>query len=91
MVALEALGLLGGACFAYCGVPAAWATVKKGRSIGTPVSVAWMITLGSVLMYAYLFMSYGFNTVLAINYTVEFLSWATLVWYHYRPRRSMWK
>jgi len=86
MIPLDVVGLIGGACFAYCGVPAAISTVKKGSSIGTPVSVAWMIVIGSIIMYGYLLARYGFNGVLAVNYGVEFLSWATIVWYHYRPR-----
>ena len=88
MSLLPLIGLLGGFCFAYCGVPAAWATIKAGRSIGTPVSIAWMISAGTVLMYTYLFALYGFNPVLTVNYTVEGLSWATIVWYHYNPRKS---
>ena len=88
MTPLDLVGLLGGACFAYCGVPAAYLTVRKGSSIGTPISVAWMITLGAITMYGYLLARYGFDWVLAVNYAVEFLSWATIVWYHYRPRRA---
>ena len=88
MSLLQIVGLTGGFCFAYCGVPAAWATWRAGRSIGTPVSVAWMITAGGVLMYTYLTALHGFDPVLAINYSVETLSWATIVKYHYFPRRA---
>ena len=84
MIAL--IGLLGGACFAYCGVPAAWATWRAGRSVGTPVSVAWMIATGGVLMYAYLTILHGFDGVLTLNYSVEVASWLVVVWFHYRPR-----
>lgn len=83
---LSAIGLLGGACFAYCGVPAAWKTARAGRSIGTPVSVAWMIVAGGVLMYLYLTALHGFDPILTFNYAVEVGSWATVVKYHYWPR-----
>lgn len=78
------LGILGGLFFAYCGVPTAYATIKTGKSIGTPVSVAWMIVLGSILMYVYLYRSYGFDAILTFNYLVEAGSWGVVVFYHYK-------
>lgn len=86
MSPISFIGLLAGFCFAYCGVPAAWATIKAGRSIGTPVSIAWMIVLGTISMYTYLTVLHGFDPILTLNYSVEGLSWGTIVWYHYRPR-----
>lgn len=83
---IKLLGLIGGFCFAYCGVPVAIASFSKGGSIGTPVSVAWMILVGAVAMYAYLYLSYGFDWLLAINYSVEALSWGVVLRYHYLPR-----
>lgn len=77
------LGLLGGACFAYCGVPTALATYRAKKSQGTPVSIAWMISLGSVFMYSYLIRSYGFDLILTLNYAVELVSWGTIVYFHY--------
>ena len=85
---IKLLGLLAGFCFAYCGCPAAYATAKAGKSIGTPVSIAWMIFLGAILMYAYMFLSYGFDLILAINYIVEAISWGIIVLYHYFPRKA---
>jgi hypothetical protein len=87
MSLLPIIGLLGGFCFAYCGVPAAWATIKAGKSVGTPVSIAWMIAAGTIFMYSYLFGMYGFDPILTINYAVEGSSWGTIVWYHYNPRK----
>jgi len=80
------LGVLGGFCFGYCGVPAAYQTFKAGKSVGTPVSIAWMIFLGAIFMYSYLFLNYGFDLILTINYLVEALSWGLIVYYHYFPR-----
>jgi hypothetical protein len=80
------LGLLGGFCFAYCGVPAAYRTARAGRSVGTPVSVAWMILVGAVAMYSYLTALHGFDPILTVNYAVEAVSWGVVVWFHYLPR-----
>lgn len=82
------VGLLGGLCFAYCGVPAAWKTWRSGHSLGTPISIAWMIVTGSILMYAYLTVLHGFNPVLTVNYSVEAISWAVVIWFHYMPRSA---
>lgn len=85
------LGLLGGFCFGYCGCPAAYATVRSGKSVGTPISIAWMIFLGSIFMYSYLFRTYGFDWVLTFNYSIEAVSWGFIVYYHYFPRKQQIK
>jgi hypothetical protein len=84
---INILALIGGFCFAYCGVLPAIATAKAGKSVGTPVAIAWMIVVGAVAMYFYLLAEYGFNFLLTINYFVEAASWAVIVFYHYFPRR----
>jgi hypothetical protein len=83
----QLIGLIGGLCFAYCGVPAAYQALKDGLT-RTPVVVAWMICIGGVLMYTYLTIQHGFDWVLAVNYTVEVTSWAIVVLYHYYPREQ---
>ena len=85
---IEIVGLIGGALFAYAAVPAAIQTIKVGKSIGTPILIAWAIFLGSIIMYAYLKTKYGFDWVLTINYTVETFSWLIIVCYHYFPRKK---
>lgn len=82
------LGVLGGVAFGWAAVPAAVATAKARRSIGTPLSVILSITLGTLLMYAYLVIEYGFNWVITVNYSVEFASWAVLLWFHFFPANS---
>lgn len=85
------LGLLGSVCFGFCGIPASFATLKQGKSVGTPISIAWMIFLGSIFMYSYLYRSYGFDLLLALNYGIEVLSWGLIVYYHYFPRKQQLK
>lgn len=82
------LGAIGGIAFACCGVPVAWATLRAGKSVGTPVSIALFCILGSLATYAYLLLTYGFNPLLTANYSVEFATWAVVAWYHFFPRRG---
>jgi hypothetical protein len=82
---VKLLGAIGGFCFAYCGVPLAYATLRARKSLSAaPIATAWGIVIGAVCMYAYLFLTYGFDLLLTINYTVEILSWAIVVFYHYK-------
>lgn len=82
---IKLLGALGGFCFAYCGVPLAYATIRAGKNLGAaPVATAWGIVIGAVSMYLYLLLSFGFDWLLAVNYSVEFLSWTTVLVYYYR-------
>jgi len=83
---LELLGLIGGAFFAYAAVPAAYNTIKAGKSIGVPIFLTWMIILGTIVLYSYLYLKYGFDWVLAINYSVELISWSILAFYYYKDK-----
>lgn len=89
-VALPALGLIGGACFAFAAVPSAITAVRRGRNPGVPISLAWLVFSGTVLVYAYLvfrfFIVSGIDWVLSGNYWVEAASWLTILRYHYKPR-----
>lgn len=82
---LELLGLVAGACFAGCGIPTMFKTIKLGKSIGTPIDIAWLIFIGGITMYTYLYLKFGFDWVLAFNYTIEIISWGVIVKYHYFP------
>lgn len=75
------LGLIGGLFFAYCGVPAAYSTLKAKKHLGTPLSISIPIVAGSIIMYLYLFLAHGFDRILTFNYSVEVLSWSVILWY----------
>ena len=77
----SSLGLIAGLFFAYCGLPQAIKTLRQNKHLGTPISISGSITIGTVLMYLYLYLSYGFDKIITINYTVEFLSWLVLFVY----------
>lgn len=81
-------GVLGGVCFAVCGVPLAWSTVRAGRSLGPGLWTPMLIAAGGVSMYLYLLLTYGFNALLALNYAVEVGSWAVVLWYYLFRRTS---
>jgi hypothetical protein len=72
------IGLVGGLFFAYCGVPQAYKTIVAGKHLGTPLSISASITIGTVLMYLYLYFAHGFDTIITINYSVEFISWLVI-------------
>jgi hypothetical protein len=83
------LGIIGGCAFAFAAVPAALATWRAGKSIGTPPSIAWAILVGCICLYSYLTEAHGFDPVLAFTYGVEIASWAVILLFHYFPvRRS---
>lgn len=89
---LSILGLLGGVCFAWAGVPTAWRCFKLGNNPGVPVTMAWLIFSGTVLVYSYLVLKFFVHTeldaVLTVNYSVEAASWATILRYTYLPRTT---
>jgi len=78
---IKALGLIGGVLFAYAAVPQALRTMKARRHLGTPLSIAAAIFFGTVFMYSYLYLSHGFDWIITVNYSVEALSWAVLIYY----------
>ena len=82
------LGILGALAFCFAAIPTAFATVRAGRSIGTPLSVITAILFGNILMYAYLFLQYGFNPILTFSYGIELLSWGVLLKFHIFPRAA---
>jgi hypothetical protein len=81
MIWIKLLGLIGGSLFAYAAVPQALATVRAGRHLGTPLNIMVPIFLGTVVMYTYLYTSWGFDWVLTVNYVIEAASWAVLLFY----------
>lgn len=78
---ISLLGIVAGAFFAYAAVPQAIRTIRAGKHLGTPVDLAAIIFIGTLLMWSYLFLTYGFNLILTINYAVEAWSWGVLLWY----------
>jgi hypothetical protein len=84
---LKTIGLIGGFCFAYAALPASIATCKAGKSIGTPLSLAWLVLLGTIFMYIYLTVSHGLDWVITVNYAAEAITWLIILWYHYFPRK----
>lgn len=84
---IRLLGILGGICFALAGLPAAYQSFKAGKSVGTPVTIAWLTMLGTIFMYLYLLASYGFDPILTVNYTTGAVSWGIIVYYHYFPKK----
>lgn len=92
-VALSVLGLVGGACFAFAAVPTALIAARKKRNPGVPVSIAWSVFVGTLLVYSYLVLKFftvsGIDWILTFNYGVEAVSWGTILLYTYRPVKDL--
>jgi len=80
----ELLGIIGTLLLVSSGIPTAYRTYKAGKSIGTPISIAWMVVLGLKFMFAYLYFQYGFNLLIAGSYLIQILSWEVIIYYHYK-------
>lgn len=76
---INLFGVIGGFCFAYCGVPQAYSTVMARKHLGTPITISASISTGSIFMYLYLYLSHGFDWIVTVNYSVGFLSWFILL------------
>jgi len=81
MKAIQIFGLLAGCFFAYAAVPQAIRTVRAGKHLGTPLDIIVAIFTGTLGMYSYLYATRGFDWVIAVNYSVEALSWGVLLYY----------
>ena len=82
------IGLIGGFFFAYCGVPQAYKTIMAKKHLGTPISISASITIGTIFMYLYLYLAHGFDMIITINYSVELVSWAILLYYGLRNKNE---
>ena len=82
------LGVAGTLAFAWACVPTAWRTFRAGRSIGTPVGLAWNIWIACLLFYGYLIAQYGFDPFLLACTIAEVLSYSVVIWLHYFPRTA---
>lgn len=80
------IGMLGTLAFAYACVPTAWATWKAGRSIGTPVILAWNILIACILFYAYFLLAHGLDWLVIICGLIEIAAYGVVIWYHYFPK-----
>ena len=88
MPIVQLLGSLAGLCFAYCGVPTACSVFKAKETPQGIGKTAVMIALGGILMWSYLYIMYGWNWILTVNYTVEVASWLIVVYYWKWPKNA---
>lgn len=83
---LVVLGTLGNVAFAWACLPTAIATVRAGKSIGTPVGLAWNILIACLLFYGYMLLAYGLDPFLLACSCMETVAYGIVIWYHYLPR-----
>lgn len=82
------LGIAGNLAFAVACVPTAWRTWRAGKSIGTPVGLAWNIFVACLLFYSYTAIQYVSDPLVYIGGAVEITCYAVVLWYHYFPSRK---
>ena len=82
---LTACGLVGNLCFGLGCVPTAYRTLVAGKSVGTPVSLAWLLTSACATFYTYLLGTYGWNWLTGPLGVVETAAWAIVLILHYFP------
>lgn len=83
---LQLLGLAGTLAFVWGCVPTAWQTWRAGKSIGTPVGLAWNILIACLLFYSYTLITFGFNWIIGGCSFIEVAAYAVVLWYHYFPQ-----
>ena len=83
---IELFGILSTICFFFSGWPAAHDAWKNGRT-AIPVSTAWAVFLGAVLMFIYLTAVNGFDWIVTLDYCSTIVCWAVVLRFHYWPRR----
>ena len=81
---IKLLAILGGILFSIGVYPTAIKTIRNGKSIGTPVSTAYLIIFGCLCLYFYTLLQYGFDAFLFITYFLEIIGWGIIVVYHYK-------
>jgi hypothetical protein len=83
---LKLSGLIGNILFGVAAWPTAWRTLRTGKSVGTPISLAWTIEIACFTFYAYVLGTYGADPMVLSTFFTETTAWTIILWYHYRPR-----
>lgn len=82
---MEFLGWLGAFCFAICGLPQCWQSIKTGNSNG----MSWLFLIlwfvGELLTLIYT-MPKG-HLPLTFNYICNLIIVGTILWYKIKPRK----
>lgn len=88
---INILGLFSSVCFFFSGWPVAWAAYRDGKT-SLPASTCWAVFLGAVSMYAYLFITKGFDPIVALDYGSTIFCWGLALRYLYKPveRKTDW-
>jgi len=83
---LQACGVVGNLAFGFGCIPTAFKTLLAGKSIGTPVSLAWTLSTACLTFYTYMLGTYGLDPFIIFIGIIETFCWLTVLRYHYFPR-----
>lgn len=81
MELLEAIGWLGGALFALCGLPAALQVYRQKHARGYSRAFVAMWLGGEVLTMIYVYGTKGFDGPLFLNYILNLVFISVIVYY----------
>lgn len=84
---LFGLGVLSNAAWALACVPTAYKTVRAGKSVGTPIGLAWNIFIACWIFYIYITLKSGPILLVLSSGLTEIVCYGLILWYHYFPRR----
>jgi hypothetical protein len=69
-------------------VPTAIQTIRKGKSIGTPIGLAWNIWIACMFFYGYTILAYTQDPLVWVCGVIEIACYSGVIWYHYFPRQQ---
>jgi uncharacterized protein with PQ loop repeat len=85
---VEAIGWIAGFLFAFCGAPQAYKSYKEGHSDGISWIFIGMWLVGEILMQIYVILKHGFDMPLLVNYWVNTIFSAIILYYKIKPREE---
>ena len=84
---LEAIGWLGGICFAFSAIPQARLSHNQGHSKGISAMMLWLWFWGELLTSIYVIQKSGFEQLpLLFNYAVNFICLIIIIKFKIKPR-----
>lgn len=78
---IKAIGWVGSACFALCGLPQAIQVVSQGSAVGISPYFIGLWMSGEILSMVYVYYTHGLDKPLFANYTLN-LAFISIILYY---------
>lgn len=82
------IGIIGGTCFAFSGLPQAIKSLREGHSDGISHGTVWLWLIGEACMLIYAIRFYTSDLVLIANYTANLVLIGIVAKYKYMKRKT---